>query len=62
MKVKELIELLSKCNPDARVTSVDCRMFQKEHYYPICLEYCNVDDNLHREKSDPENANVVFVH
>ena len=63
MKVKELINLLNKCNPDADITPIECKFFQKEHYYPICLEYLKVDhETLHQNESSPKEANVILVH
>lgn len=62
MKVKDLIDMLSRCNPNADITSVDCRMFQREHYYPICLKYLKVDHKtFHQKESNPKDANVILV-
>jgi hypothetical protein len=63
MTVAELIDKLNECNPDADITSVDCRMFQLEHYYPICLEYLKVDhETFHQEESSSKEANVILIH
>lgn len=63
MKVRELIELLDKCNQDAEITSVDCRYFQKEFYYPIMLEYLKVDnDTLEQHEVSSLAANVILLH
>lgn len=63
MKVKDLIELLNKCNQNADVTPIECKFFQKEHYYPITLEYIKVDhSSMHQDESTPKEANVVLIH
>lgn len=63
MKVKELITLLEKCDPDADITSNNCKWFEKKFYYPIVLEYYNHDDKtLHQTECPPEEANLILVH
>lgn len=63
MKVKELIDILNRCNPNADVTPIECKLFQKEHYYPITLEYIKVDHySMHQDESTHKEANVVLIH
>ena len=63
MKVKDLIYLLEQCDPNADITSSDCRMYQREHYYPISLNYTKVNhETLEQKEVSPSAANVVFVH
>ena len=64
MKVKELIELLEKCNQDADVTPLSCRYFEKHMYNPVCLDYYKVSDEniLMQKNTSAKEADVVFVH
>lgn len=63
MKVKELINLLNKCNQDADITSTECRFYDRKYYYPVSLEYLYIEKDGHSYKeSDQENANVILIH
>ena len=63
MKVMDLIELLSKCNPEADITSYECRFFEKHLYYPITLDYYKIDDDniLNQKEAQCNDANVVLI-
>lgn len=72
MKVKELMAILSKCDPEAFVTNKDCKNFSRSLYYwDISVEGVyiveNKNDNLglgyiQKTKEVPlEKANVILV-
>lgn len=73
MKVKELIKILEKCNPEAIVTNKECRRYTSTIYYwqPTIVgmyviekasDYDSSFEHIIKQKEVPlENANVIFL-
>lgn len=72
MRVKELMKILEKCNPEAIVTNKECRNYSSTIYYwqptvdgMFVLEKANDDSNfehiIEQREVPLENANVIFL-
>lgn len=72
MKVKELMKILERCNPEAIVTSSECRNYSSTIYYwqptidgMYVIEKANGDSNfehiIEQREIPLEDANVIFL-
>lgn len=72
MKVKELMKILEKCNPEAIVTNKECRKYSSTIYYwqptidgMYVIEKANGNSSFEHivgQKEVPlEDANVIFL-
>lgn len=72
MKIKELMKILEKCNPEAIVTNIECRNYSSTLYYwqpmidgVFVLEKANGDSNfkhiIEQTVVPLEDANVIFL-
>ena len=72
MKIKELMKILEKCNPDAIVTNKECRNYSSTLFYwkptidsVYVIEKANSDNNfeyiIEQRELPLEDANVIFL-
>ena len=72
MRIKELIKILEKCNPEASVTNKECRDYTSTIYYwqltidgMYVIEKANGDSNIEhiigQKDVSLEDANVIFL-